>query len=81
MYTDKDRVRVVIMTDTLRIEGDMHVLVGSRLTDMLNSKAKDFLAITDAVVTPALKDEVFYRTGYIAVNRESVRCLFPLNGR
>jgi hypothetical protein len=32
MYTYKDRVRVMIVTNGFRIEGDFHVLAGSRLT-------------------------------------------------
>ncbi len=50
MYRSKDRVRVMVITGAFRIEGEMHVLVGSRITDALNSKTKDFLALTDARV-------------------------------
>ena len=46
VYTNKDRVEVIIATSVYRIEGEMYVLAGSRLTDALNSKAKDFFAIT-----------------------------------
>ncbi len=79
MYTNKDRVRVVIVTNEYRIEGDMHVLVGSRLTDALNSKAKDYFAITDARVFRIGSDTPLYTPSYIAVNRASIGCVFPID--
>ena len=72
VYTNKDRVDVVIATTLYRIEGEMYVLAGSRLTDALNSKAKDFFAITDAKVYDASSGELLYKPEYIAVSRASL---------
>ncbi len=79
VYTSKDRVRVVVATDVYRIEGEMHVLAGSRLTDALNSKAKDFFAITDAKVFNVRNDDLVYEPSYLAVNRDSITCIFPID--
>jgi hypothetical protein len=78
MYTNKDTVRVMIVTDIYRIEGLLHILSGSRLTDALNSKAKDFLAVTDAKIFALEDDHLVYSPEYIAVNRDSISCIFPL---
>lgn len=78
VYTNKDRVRVVIATPVYRIEGEMYVLSGSRLTDALNSKAKDFFAITEAKVFRLDSDELLYEPDYLAVNRDSISVIFPL---
>ena len=78
VYTNKDRVRVVIITTACRIEGDMYVLSGSRLTDALNSKAKDFFAITDARVFDSKSGELLYEPEYLAVGRSSIVTIFPL---
>lgn len=51
MYSQKDRLHVVILIRSLQIEGDLHVLAGSRLTDALNSKGKDFFPVTDATIS------------------------------
>jgi hypothetical protein len=77
VYTNKDRVDVVIVTTQYRIEGEMYVLAGSRLTDALNSKAKDFFAITDARVFDTSSGEVLYKPEYIAVARASIVAIFP----
>lgn len=78
MYTSKDKVRCVIVVANWRIEGDVHVLAGSRLTDALNSKAKDFIAVTDAVVFDAGTGRELFRPPYVAVNRENMAVIFPV---
>lgn len=78
MYTSKDKVRVVVITNHYRLEGDMHVLSGSRLTDSLNSKAKDFLAVTDASIYRVGDDTLLYSAAYLALNREAIDVIFPL---
>ena len=77
VYTSKDRVKVTIATTIYRIEGEMHVLAGSRLTDALNSKAKDFLAITDAKVYDLTGNQLLFEPSYLAVGRDSISLLFP----
>lgn len=79
MYTSKDKVRVTVVTSSYRIEGDLHVLTGSRLTDALNSKSKDFFAITDAKVIRIADEAVLYSPSYIAVNREAIDAVFPMD--
>lgn len=78
VYTNKDRVRVVIATQKYRIEGEVYVLSGSRLTDALNSKAKDFFALTDAKVFSLDTDQLLYEPTYLAVNRDAISMVFPL---
>lgn len=78
MYATKDKVRIMVIVGRFRIEGDIHILVGSRLTDALNSKAKDFFAITNARIRGLENETVLYEPAYIAVNRDSIACLFPL---
>ncbi len=78
VYTDKDRVRVIVATPVYRIEGDMHVLKDSRLTDALNSKAKEFFAITQAQVFDLQTAELLYEAEYVALNRSAISVIIPL---
>ncbi len=78
MYTSKDSIPVVIVTLTHRIEGDLHVLAGSRLTDALNSKSKDYLAVTNAKIFSPTECDQQYEAEYIAVNRDAISFIFPL---
>jgi hypothetical protein len=78
VYTNKDRVQVSISTSVHRVEGEMYVLAGSRLTDALNSKSKDFFAITDAKVFDIHSGELLYEPEYMAVSRGAIITIFPL---
>ncbi len=78
VYTNKEQVRVMIATSVYRIEGEMHVLSGSRLTDALNSKAKDFFAVTDAHVFSLHGEDLLWKAEYVAVNREAIAMVVPL---
>lgn len=77
VYTNKDRVRVIVATAVYRIEGEMYVLSGSRLTDALNSKAKDFFALTDCKIFDLATDALLFEPEYLAVNRDSIVVIFP----
>jgi hypothetical protein len=76
MFVSKAKVRVVAVVDSWRIEGDLHILNGSRLTDSINSKAKDFLAVTDARIYDAKTSAVLFETPYLALNRDSIAMIF-----
>ncbi len=78
VYTNKDRIKVTVATTIYRIEGDMHVLAGSRLTDALNSKAKDFFAITDAKVYDVTGNQLLFEPSYLAVARDAIALIFPM---
>ncbi len=79
-YTKKDSIRVMIITKDHRIEGDMYVLEGSRLTDSLNARGKDFYALTDAKIYRVSDDKLLAAPQYVAVARESITAIFPVAG-
>lgn len=76
MYTDKEKIAVVILTGDYRIEGEMYLVSGSRLTDIVNIKTKDFFPITGAKVYSS-SGEVIYNLNYLAVNRDAILAIFP----
>ena len=78
LRTDKDRIRVTICTSLYRIEGEMYVLPDSRLTDMMNVKAKDFLPITDVTFYHPYENRVFAKVDFAVVNRDSVLAILPM---
>lgn len=78
VYTKKDTVRVMVITKDHRIEGDMHILEGSRLTDSLNSRGKDFYALTNAKIFQLVGDELIASPEYVAVAREGMTAIFPV---
>jgi hypothetical protein len=79
MYSQKDRLHVLILARGLEVRGDLHVLAGSRLTDALNSKGKDFFPLTDATVSLVGAEEPLQRLEYIVVNRDSIDCIMEID--
>jgi len=78
VYTSKDKIRCVIVAEGWHIEGEIHLLAGSRLTDSLNSRTKDFIAMTNAIVRDAKTGSELYCPSYLAVHRSSIAVIFPI---
>lgn len=77
-YTTKEQIRVVVYTLSCRLEGDIYIYPGSRLTDMLNVKAKDFLALTDVVIKDLKEDNILQRANFVAISRDSIVAVAPI---
>ena len=78
-YTKKERVRVMICAHAYWVEGDMYLLAGSRLTDLINVRAKDFFPITNAKIIDPRDNKVFYEVDFVAVNRDDIVMIFPVS--
>ncbi|MGD8458228.1 MAG: hypothetical protein PVF83_17770 [Anaerolineales bacterium] len=74
----KKSIPVRIQTKDNRIDGIMHIRRGERFKDELNH-SEQFLAITDAVISDNNNAEL-YQTDFLAVNRNNIVWIFPLNG-
>jgi hypothetical protein len=78
VYQQKQSIRILILTDGFRVEGDLHILAGSRLTDALNSHNKDFFPITNAKIFRVGSEELLHRADYVAVNRAGIDCIMEV---
>ena len=79
MLTQKDKVPVVIYAGEWRVEGNLHVLADSRLTDALNARSKDFLAVTDAMIYDAKTNAIIARTKFLDINRTSISIIYTVD--
>ena len=73
----KDRILTHIQTKTHDIRGYVHVRKGDRLSDELNIDCR-FLAVTEAKIYNP-DGEVLYTSDFLAVNREHIVWLMPIN--
>ncbi|MCL5291744.1 MAG: hypothetical protein M1548_04335 [Actinobacteria bacterium] len=78
VVTSKDKLRVMIYIGEYWLEADIHMLPGSRLTDALNVKTKEFLALTNVKVIDPHTGRVTYEIDYAAVNRIEIEIIFPI---
>lgn len=69
----KERLKVIIYTAQHKIQGQLHLVENSRLSDILNTESvsRDFLPITDAHVTDLRSNNVT-QVGFLSVNKKLI---------
>ncbi|MCD4784553.1 MAG: hypothetical protein K8T10_12090 [Candidatus Eremiobacteraeota bacterium] len=72
----KEKIPVILLTTTYRLEGEMHVVPGGRLLDEIN-KERDFLPITNATVYDISGETPLDTLDFIAVNKSLVVMVAP----
>lgn len=76
----KEKVPVILLTTTYRLEGEMHVVPGGRLLDEIN-KERDFIPITNATVYDVTGEQPLDTLDFIAVNKSLVVMVAPSAAR
>jgi len=74
----KRPLRVLVTTDSLRIEADFHCPVGMRILDALNVEHRDFIALTNAKVSGLDGKTEQREVSFLALSRTSITALIPL---
>lgn len=77
-YIKKEKLRVVVYTEHYRIIGNIYFVPGTRLTDTLNVKVKDFIPLTEVVVMDNKENAILVEVPYLAVYRDSILFVHPL---
>lgn len=69
--------RVIITTDTDKIEGNVHGYPTMRLTDLLNSDIQ-FIPVTEAVLFERYGDNEISRVKFLSLNKDIIRMVAEL---
>lgn len=77
-YIKKEKIRVVVYTEQYRIVGNLYYVPGTRLTDTLNIKIKDFIPLTEVQVLDKRENAIIVEVPYLAVYRDSILFVHPL---
>jgi hypothetical protein len=79
MHAKKEKIRVEIFTNLHRIEADLHVFAGARLTDIMQSReTSSFFALTNVVVFDVTGSNELFRADFIDINRTHIIMVRPL---
>jgi hypothetical protein len=78
-FSKKEKIRVMIYTARYRVEADLHIIPGSRLTDIMNVKSKDFLPLTNVKILSSDEDEILQEASYAAILRDSIIIISPVS--
>jgi hypothetical protein len=79
MHAKKEKIRVELFTNVHRIQADLHVFAGARLTDIMQSReTQSFFALTDVVVYDIHTGNELFTADFIDVNRSHIVMIRPL---
>jgi len=79
MALEKSNVKVAAYTSRHRIEGEVVLQKGEHLSDKLNLTERHFEAILNARVYALDGDVLVHQAPYLAVNKEHVTLMVPLD--
>ena len=68
----KERREVVIFATNHKIEGEMYLLLDSRISDELNTRSREFIPVTNAKIYTITGDSLLYSTDFITINKHSI---------
>lgn len=74
--TIKEKISVIVLTTTYRLEGEMHILPGGRLLDEIN-RERDFIPLTNATLFDPVGGQPVDTLDFIAVNKALVLMVAP----
>lgn len=74
--SEKEKISVVVITTSVRIVGEMHIVPGGRLLDEVN-KEREFLPITGATIYDVQGENIIDTLDFIAVNRNQILLIAP----
>jgi hypothetical protein len=74
----KERKEVVVFTRHHKIVGEMYLMMDSRISDELNTKAKEFLPVTNASVYSINGDCLLYTADFVSVNKHAIDIVLAL---
>lgn len=78
MRIPKERKEVVIYTRNHKIEGEMYLLVDSRISDELNIRVREFIPVTNARIFTLSGDSLLYQTDFVTVNKMAIDMVLSL---
>ena len=77
MAPEFSKLSVVIYTQHHRIEGEVMLQKGERLSDKLNVTERKFEAVTDAIVYAIDSSRLVHEVPFLAVNKEQMTLMLP----
>lgn len=68
----KERKEVIIFTRNHKIEGEIYLLMDSRISDELNVRVREFIPVTNARVYSQTGDSLLYSVDFVTVNKHAI---------
>lgn len=77
---NKERHDVIIYLENCKIQGAIYLSPGSRLSDFINAPVRQFIPITDVVLSSIRTGEDWsYEVEFLDLNKNFIVTMFPVN--
>lgn len=76
----KERRDVIIFSRNHKIEGEIYLLMDSRISDELNTRVKEFIPVTNAKIYTLNGDSLLYTADFLSVNKQSIDLVIAQSG-
>jgi hypothetical protein len=78
MHGKREKLEVIIYSQTHKIVGTVHTMPAQRLVDFLNAKAADtFIIVTGANIFTLPEEELLQAADFFAINKKAIMVVFP----
>ena len=77
MRVEKIAYEVVIFTESYKIEGEIHLIEGERITDFVRTVDSTFLPITNVTLSTVKNGQFLYKTEFLSLNRDKISIIMP----
>jgi hypothetical protein len=79
MHSAKEKLRVEIFTANQRIQADIFIFPGARLTDIMTAReAQSFIALTNVVAFDVGNGSELFRTDFANINKNHIVLIHPM---
>lgn len=78
MHVSKEKMRIVMYTYVHRVEADLHVFQGARLTDIISAREQQaFLAVTNLEVFDIKTGDLIVKVPFANINKSQITMIHP----
>ncbi len=74
---EKETKRIIAFTSNFKVEGDIHVHIGARLSDYIETLTKSFIPLTRVIIYKIGEDKPIHHTNFLELNKDEVVIISP----
>ncbi len=71
-HLKKEKLEVIVRTNSEKIEGEIQILPGTRLLDALNREDESYIALGEAKVYSIATEKLLFQSDFLALNKNQI---------
>jgi len=71
-HLKKERLEIIVRTNSEKIEGEIQILPGTRLLDALNRQDELYIALGNAKIYSITTEKLLFQSEFLALNKKQI---------